>query len=98
MQLEALYSHGQLSFTQPVKLKHDNLRLIVNVPDEEIEADSNPFNLPQEVIDRANATRARFDAIRNAPLPTDQELPEITEKQFERIEAFAMREEIKGLR
>lgn len=93
MQLEAIYSNGQLSFAQPVKLKHDNLRLIVNVPDEEIETNSNPFNLPQEVIDRARAMREKFDAIRNAPLPPDDELPELTAKQLDRIEAFELRED-----
>jgi hypothetical protein len=37
--------------------------------------------------------RNRLDAIRNAPLPPDDELPELTAKQRERIAAFALRED-----
>ena len=35
----------------------------------------------------------RLDAIRNEPLPPDDELPEFTKKQRSRIEAFAFRED-----
>jgi hypothetical protein len=42
--------------------------------------------------------RARFDAILQAPLPPDDELPELTPKQLERIAAFELRDEVKGLR
>lgn len=41
----------------------------------------------------AQALQTRLDAIRNAPLPLDNELPEFTEKQRSRIEVFALREE-----
>jgi len=40
----------------------------------------------------AQALQARLDAIRNAPFPPEDELPEFTEKQRSRIEAFAWRE------
>jgi hypothetical protein len=40
MQVEAIYSQGRLEFAQPMKLKHDHIRLVVNVPDEEIELDA----------------------------------------------------------
>jgi len=93
MQLEAIYDHGQLKFAQPVTLKHDYLRLIVNVPNEEIFPSGNPYSLSAEVIERARDMRERLDAIRNAPLPPDAELPELTEKQLERIAAFELRED-----
>jgi hypothetical protein len=93
MQLEAIYEHGQLKFAQPVTFKHDYLRLIVHVPDEEIVSGDNPYNLPSDVIERARVMRERLDAIRNAPLPPDAELPELTEKQLERMAAFELRED-----
>lgn len=37
MQIQAIYNQGRLEFEQPIQFKHDNIRLIVTVPDEEIE-------------------------------------------------------------
>lgn len=93
MQVEAIYHHGKLEFTHPLQLKHDNLRLVVNVPDDEIVNTSNPYNLPQEVIDLAAQMTERMDKIRNAPLPQDDQLPPVTAKTLDRIEAFALRED-----
>jgi hypothetical protein len=98
MQVEVIYNHGQLTFALPVTLKHDYLRLIVNVPDDEIAPSDNPYNLSPEVIGRANSMLARMAAIRNAPLSPDEDLPEFTQKQLERIEAFGLRDEIKEMR
>lgn len=67
------------------------------MPDDEIEIDT-ACNIPQEVIDRAKALLAQMADIKNAPLPPDEDRPELTEKQRERIEAFSLRDEIKGLR
>jgi hypothetical protein len=94
MQVEALYDHGRLEFTRPLQLRHERLRLIVEIPDEELITPMPPtYNLPLEVFARAQAMRDTLDAIRNAPLPPDDELPELTEKQRERIAAFALRED-----
>ncbi len=60
------------------------------MPDDEIETNDNPYNLPPEVIAAAEVMDARLDAIRNAPFPPDQSLPELTPKQLERIEAFEL--------
>jgi hypothetical protein len=38
MQVEVIYSQGQLTFAQPVRLKRDHLRLTLTVPDEEMVA------------------------------------------------------------
>ena len=35
MQVEAIYNQGRLDFLLPIKLKHDHLRLVVEVPDDE---------------------------------------------------------------
>jgi hypothetical protein len=98
MQVEAIYDQGRLEFTVPVRLKHNRVRILVTVEDSEIELDENPYNLPPEIIEAAKAMRARFDAILQAPPPPDEELPELTPKQLERIAAFELRDEIKGLR
>ena len=67
MQVEALYDHGRLEFTRPLQLRHERLRLLVEVPDAEL-VSSMPvtYNLPPEVLAQAQAMRNRLDAIRNA--------------------------------
>lgn len=92
MQVEAIYDHGKLEFIPPLRLKHDQVRLLVTVPDDEVETQP-PYNLPSEVYERAKAMREKFDAILDAPLPPDDELPELTEKQLERMAAFELRDE-----
>lgn len=103
MQVEAIYEHGKLEFVQPLRLKHGRIRLIVTLPDDAVVENAttqnpNLFNLPAEFVERARATLARMEAIKNAPMPADEALPELTDKQLEHIEAFALRDEIKGLR
>jgi hypothetical protein len=41
---------------------------------------------------------ARMEAIRKAPMPPDEALPEMTDKQRERIEAMELRDEIREMR
>lgn len=42
MQVEAIYNQGNIQLLQPLRLKRNNFRLVVNVPDEEIAAASLP--------------------------------------------------------
>ena len=95
MQVEAIYDQGRLEFVQPMLLKHDRLRLVVEVPDDEIVNPANPYNLPPEVLALAQAMVDKFEAIRNAPLPSDDELPALTPKQLERIEAVELRAQMR---
>jgi hypothetical protein len=37
--------------------------------------------------------RQRLDAIRDAPLPPDETLPDLNQKQLDRIAAFELRED-----
>ncbi len=95
MQVEAIYNQGRIEFVQPLRLKHDHVRLVVTVPDEEIEPEANTYNLPPEVLARAQAMLEKYEAIRNAPLSPDEELPEISAKQLERIAAFELRAQMR---
>lgn len=56
MQVDAIYSQGSLVFARPIKLKHDHVRLVVMVPDEEID----PANTATPA---APTMRERIDAI-----------------------------------
>jgi hypothetical protein len=95
MQVEAIYSQGGLEFVRPLKLKHDQLRLVVIVPDDEIDASDNPYNLEPEVLAEAQTMLAKFDAIRNAPRSAGQSISELSPKQLQRIEAFELRAQLR---
>jgi hypothetical protein len=92
MQVEAIYHQGRLEFVHPMKLKHDHLRLVVLVPDDEVEASPSSFTLSlasaQEMLDK-------FSAILNAPLLPEEELPTVTPKHMERMEAFELRTQMR---
>jgi predicted DNA-binding antitoxin AbrB/MazE fold protein len=90
MNVQAIWENGVLRPMLPVNIKHT--QVTIQIPDEEIEL-QNPCNLAAEVIARAKAMRDKLDAIRNSPLPPDDELPELTEKQLERMAAFELRED-----
>jgi hypothetical protein len=93
MQVEAVYDQGKLDFVTPLHFKRTPLRVVVNVPDEEIDYQASPYNLPPEVIDLARGMRKKLDAIRNAPLPPDDDPCDLTEKDRERLAAFVLRED-----
>ncbi len=101
MQIEAIYENGKLEFSQPIQLKHSRVRLVVDIPDEEIAvnapgaaAKEQPsYVLPPEAQALADQMEAELNQIRNAPLPQNDELPSLTEKQKSRIAAFALRED-----
>ena len=98
MKIEAtLDDKGHLEFERPLRLRHPRVRVQATVPDEEIESPV-PFNAPAAVVERAQTMLAHMGAIKNAPLAPDEGPPELSEKQRERIDAFALRDEIKDLR
>lgn len=97
MQVEAIIRQGRVELLQPVRLKHDGVRVVVTVPAEELDT-NNPYGLSDDVVAQARATAERMAALLDAPLPPEDELPELTEKQLERMAAFELRGEIKGMR
>lgn len=59
MQVEAIYNQGRIEFVHPIKLKHDHLRLVVLVPDEEVEPAEQPAG-PLTMRERVNAILAPY--------------------------------------
>lgn len=98
MEIEAIYDHGKLEFLRPVQLKHHRIKVIVDVPDIEIATKQTPYNLPSEVVEMAKKMEKEMDRIRNQPMPSENDLPLLSEKQLERIEAFELRDEIRSMR
>ncbi len=98
MQVEALYDQGKLDFVTPLHFKRTPLRVVVHVPDDAIIFLDPVRNLPPEIIEGAQAMLARMEAIRKAPLSADDQLRELAAKERERIDAFELRDEIKGMR
>ena len=92
MEVEAIYENGKLEFVKPLKLKHQRVRLVVTVPDEAVDVSLRDL-VSENVLLRARAMRERLDAVRDAPLPPDDALPDLTPKQIDRIKAFELRED-----
>jgi UDP-2-acetamido-2-deoxy-ribo-hexuluronate aminotransferase len=67
MHVEAIYREGRLEFLTPLRLRQGAIRMIVEVPEEAVEAVGHRDTLPAEVVARARSMRATLDAIRNAP-------------------------------
>lgn len=93
MLIEAIYDHGKLEFTAPVLLKHKRIKVIVDVPDIEIDNSPMPYDLSQEIVELASKLEQEMSSVRNALLPPEEELPVISEKQRQRMAAFALRED-----
>lgn len=88
MQIQAIYNQGRLEFEQPIQFKHDNIRLIVTVPDEEIELQSSNKSKAQDMI-------AKYQALLNAPLASDESLPELSSKYESRLQAIELRNQMR---
>lgn len=93
MKIEAIYEHGRLAFARPVQFKHERVRLLVEVADDEVADLPQPLNVSPEIAEKAEAMRARLAQIRAAPYPPDDELPPLSAKAAERMAAFALRED-----
>jgi predicted DNA-binding antitoxin AbrB/MazE fold protein len=93
MHVEAIYREGRLEFLTPLRLRQGAIRMIVEVPEEAVEAVGHRDTLPAEVVARARSMRATLDAIRNAPPPPDDGLPAMSARQSGFLDAFAMRQE-----
>ena len=95
MQVEAIYNHGRIEFIQPLRLKHERFRLLVNVPDDELVAESAPHQLTAQTSAQAQAMLDKYAAILNAPVPNDDELPKLGTEYQERLEAIDLRAQLR---
>lgn len=96
MQVEAIYNQGRLEFVHPIKLKHDHLRVMVHVPDDEILASpEGAYKLAPEEVAQAQAMLDKYQAILNAPLPPDDELPQLSVNYQDRLDAMEFRAQVR---
>ncbi|MEN9378092.1 MAG: hypothetical protein RL710_3249 [Pseudomonadota bacterium] len=97
MQVEAIDNRGQLSFAQPITLKHDQLRVIVDLPDDEALAAPAPtFKPSAEEVAQAQATLDKFQSIMSAPLPSDDALPPLSVDYQDRLVAMELRQQLRA--
>lgn len=95
MRVEAIYDKGRLEFLAPIRFIQERFQVRVEVPKQVIDQQSAPDADHEDLDDYARDLVARLDAIRNAPPPPDELLPRFSQKQQERLQAFALRDEIK---
>lgn len=95
MQLDAIYDQGRLEFLSPVRFAHDRFVVRVDIPESELQAPVAPVAEPvsqplghdlQKLVDRLAAVRRR-------PLPDTADLPPLSAKAEERLDAWAGRED-----
>ena len=93
MQVEAIYNRGKLQFTKPIRLAHDCFPVQVVLPDNAIETNNNNPAGGDEKSSRPHiqAMLDDLNAILDAPVSPDENFPELTRKQEERVEAFELR-------
>ncbi len=99
MNIQVIWENGVFRPAMPLNLKHQVMT--IQVPDEEVianpmEAVQPAYRLPPGADVYARAMQERLDRIRNAPWPDEAELPPLTQKQRDRMEAFALRDELKA--
>lgn len=84
-------------------IAHQRFTVKVDVPDSEVLMQSDPSSrvkasqtpraeLPAEAQVIADRMKNDLQRLRNAPLPSDDDLPPLTQKQLDRMAAFAQRE------
>ena len=107
MQIEAIYNHGRLELPGQIRFAHQRFTVRIDVPDDIIVTHEvsqsegharTSYTLPPEVAALSQAMADRLERIRNAPLPPDEQLPPLTQKQYNRMDAFAFRDELRKMR
>lgn len=99
IEIEALWEDGVFKPLREISLKRS--RVVLSIPEEALEpeeepdkaAPAEPYTLSGEARRIAEEMQSRLEAVRRAAFPPDEELPAVNEKEWERIRAFAMRED-----
>jgi hypothetical protein len=105
MKIEAIYDNGRIELPPSLRLASKRFSVRIEIPESEIIADPESkdagqkpnYVLPPEVHALAKEMSDRLDRIRNAP-PSDEDLPNLTQKQYERMKAFEFREKLRAER
>lgn len=97
MQVDAIYNNGRLEFSKSIRFKRTRFKVKVELPEQEIIHDTSQFGLfgiEEPLSKDALAWLEELKKIQQTVMniPEDQ-LPEITTEQLERLEAIEMREE-----
>lgn len=109
MQVKAIYENGAINFARPLRFKHHKFEVVVSIPEEELEYgeskalasqafDPSSANLSALDILLAQTPndpwlqRMKEIEARVLSMP-DCQIPNLTAKQLDRIEAFALRED-----
>ncbi len=96
MEIEAIYDRGKLEFPSYVQLRAQRFRVKVEIPDEAIDTSTDSLpeyslaDFPEAVQKEVSRMREIRESVMAKPMPPD--LPEETEKQKDRREAFELRE------
>ncbi|MDP2416295.1 MAG: hypothetical protein U1D25_13070 [Hydrogenophaga sp.] len=72
MQVEAIYNQGNIQLLQPLHLKRNNFRLVVNVPDEEIAAAPLPVYQSETQVNQQPAMLSFADTVEQILAPYRQ--------------------------
>lgn len=100
MLAEAWYDNGKIEFTRNYSFKHNRFKISVKLPDDEILDDAGKNNQPLPEKPQLTAETymqtmmKQLDAIRTMPLD-DSKVPELTEKQLDRVAAFHLRAQMR---
>lgn len=95
MQVEAIYTQGSIQLVHPLRFKSERVRLLVNVPDDEVLPELPAVQLNEQDRAQAQAMLDKYAAILNAPMPSDDALPELSAEYAERLQAIDLRTQIR---
>lgn len=88
MRVPAIYENGSIRIKQALRFKRDTFDLEIDIPEEVLEAPQ----MKHQASELVDSWVVRLEEIRREVLATpEDQLPEISEKQLERIRAFSER-------
>lgn len=96
MQVAATYEDGAISFAQPLRFARRKFQVMVSIPEDELEPNAQPISSLDALLAQTPGDpwlqRMKAIELNSLALPDDQ-LPELSAKQLERVAAFALRED-----
>ena len=96
MQVKATYQDGAIHLAQALRFKRRKFEVVVSIPEEALDTSLAPQSALDTLLAQTpdDAWLQRMKAIESRVLSTsDDQIPELTAKQLDRIEAFGLRED-----